>query len=406
MNLRWRLTLLVGALNAMFLVGLTWLLVDNHRSSIREELEATHRITVQMLTSSAQLSRMFGPVPAVMGGYLQDLGHVRGSEIRLYSDDEELRYVSPSSTYKPGRRAPAWFEDLMRPAMEATVLRLPGARIEILPDASKAILDAWDTIVVVEMLGLGLVVVMTGALLFLLRHLLRPTEDDARRLVATTQELAENRVVTRLIQAGIEDERKRVARELHDEMGQSITAIRLIAATLARTTERSMVEGNAARINEIAASLYDGVHRIVRELRPTALEQQDLAAALHDFVREWQIRQPKKNFGLVIDGDLANLDEAVTLAVFRCIQEAVTNALKHAAAGRIDIHVSLQDDILQASIVDDGAPVEDQDRPGSGSGLVGMRERICAVGGEFDAGRIPEGGFRVALRIPIRQDIR
>lgn len=412
MSLRLRLNLMVAGLNLGFLAALTLLLVDNNRSSIQEEVEAAHRVTVQMLGTAAQTSRVFGAVPAVMVDYLQSLGRVRANDIRLYSDDGVLRYNSPPTTYKAGRRAPEWFEARMRPRLEGTVIALPGARIEIVPDASRAVLDAWDSMTGIFLLGLGFVAVLHMALLLFLRRLLRPTEADARRLVATTQQLAENREVTRLIQAGVEEERKRLARELHDELGQSVTAIRLIAASIARSGESGGAVQGSARIDGIAAGLYDSVHRIVRELRPAVLEQQDLAAALADLGREWRVLHPDIELALTLEGDLGDLGEAVTLAVFRCMQEALTNVLKHAQASHIRLAVARREGRLEASIEDNGrGPTVDGAAGGmtagvanAGHGLVGMRERVVALGGSLDASTCAGGGFRVSMVLPLPGD--
>lgn len=403
MSLRWRLNLLVAALNLGFLAALTWLLIDHNRKSIQEEIEAAHRVTVQMLGSAAQTSPVFGPAPVVMVGFLQNLGRVRANEIRLYSEDGVLRYNSPPSSYKAGRHAPEWFEAMMRSNVEATVIGLPGARIEIVPDASRAVLDAWDSMTAIFLLGLAFVAVLHTALFLFLRRLLRPTEVDARRLVTTTQELAENREVMRLIEAGIEEERKRLARELHDELGQSVTAIRLIATSIARGSEVPGVIQGAGKVNEIAAGLYDSVHRIVRELRPAVLEQPDLAAALQDLGREWRVRHQDVELVLDLEGDLGDLGEALTLAVFRSVQEALTNVLKHAAASRVRLSVTRSDGRLEARIKDDGqgAPTA---LAGSGHGLVGMRERVVALGGNLEAGPCADGGFRVRIVLPLPGD--
>ncbi len=400
MSLRLRLNLLVAALNLGFLGALTWLLIDNHRNSIQEEIEAAHRVTVQMLGSAAQTSPVFGPAPVVMVNFLQSLGRVRANDIRLYTADGVLRYSSPPSAYKAGRTAPDWFGGLMRSTVEATVIGLPGARIEIVPDASRAVLDAWDSMTAIFLLGLGFVAMLHVALLLFLRRLLRPTEADARRLVATTQELAENREVMRLIEAGIEQERKRLARELHDELGQSVTAIRLIATSISRSSEAPGVTQGAGKVNEIAAGLYDSVHRIVRELRPAVLEQPDLAAALADLGREWRIRNPDIDLSMVLEGDLGDLGEELTLAVFRCVQEALTNVLKHAGATRVRLAVAQREDRLEAIIEDDGQG-EPNALAGSGHGLVGMRERVATLGGSLETGMRPEGGFRVSIVLPL-----
>ena len=338
-----------------------------------------------------------------MVDYLQGLKRVRANVIRLYSSDGVLRYESPPSTYKAGRRAPDWFEARMQPRLKATVIGLPGARIEIVPDASRSVLDAWDSMTAIFLLGLGFVAVLHVALLLFLHRLLRPTEADARRLVATTQQLAENREVTRLIQAGVEEERKRLARELHDELGQSVTAIRLIAASIARSTKSDGAVQGSEKINEIAAGLYDSVHRIVRELRPAVLEQPDLAAALADLGREWRVRHPEIELALALEGDLGDLGEAVTLAAFRCVQEALTNVLKHALATRVQLSVRRRVGRLEASIDDNGqGPATGA--AVSGHGLVGMRERVVALGGSLETAAGAEGGFRVSMVLPLPGD--
>jgi two-component system sensor histidine kinase UhpB len=403
MSLRFRLNLLIAILNLGFLAALTWQQVDSHRSSIREEIAAAHRVTVQMLSTAAQTSRIYGSAPATMVNFLQGLGRIRANEIRFHSADGAVRYVSPPSNYKAGRNAPEWFETLMRPKLEATVIGLDGAtRIEIVPDASRAILDAWDSMSEIFMLSLGFLVILHGALLLFLRRLLRPTEADVERLVVTTQELAETREVTRLIQEGIEEERKRLARELHDELGQSVTAIRLIATSLARSGDAANLAQGAAKINEIAAGLYDCVHRIVRELRPAVLEQPDLAAALNDLAQEWRSRHRDIELILKLEGDLGDLGEALTLGVFRSVQEALTNVLKHAAAGRVWLSVMRHDSRIEVSIEDDGSGSgQGKAMAGSGHGLVGMRERMMALGGSLSAGKRPEGGFRVKIELPL-----
>ena len=403
MSLRLRLNLLVAMLNLGFLAALTWLLIVDYRNSIQEEIEAAHRVTVQMLGNAAQTSRVFGPAPEVMVSFLQSLGRVRANDIRLYSSDGVLRYSSPPSTYKAGRRAPEWFEAWMGSKVKATVISMPGARIEIAPDASRAVLDAWDSMTAIFLLGLAFVAVLHTALLLFLRRLLRPTEVDARRLVTTTQELAENREVMRLIEAGIEEERKRLSRELHDELGQSVTAIRLIATSIARNSEDSGVTQGAGKVNEIAAGLYDSVHRIVRELRPAVLEQPDLAAALQDLGREWRLRHRDVELVLDLEGDLGDLGEALTLAVFRSVQEALTNVLKHAGASRVRLAVTRGDGRLEARIEDDGQGAS-AELMGSGHGLVGMRERVVALGGSLEAGLCPDGGFRVRIVLPLPGD--
>jgi two-component system sensor histidine kinase UhpB len=375
MSLRLRLNILVAVLNLGFLAALSWLQFDSYRNSIEEEIVAAHRVTVQMLATAVQTSRLFGSSPAVMIGYLESLGRIRANDIRLYTADGELRYSSPQSLYKAGRSAPAWFDSMMRPTLNATVIGVVGAaRIEIVPDASRAILDAWDDMTAIFLLGLGFFVALHTALLLFLRRLLRPTENDAQRLVATTQALAENREVMLLIQAGIEDERKRLSRELHDELGQSVTAIQLIAKSIARRGEQPGEVQSAEKINEIAAGLYDSVHRIVRELRPAVLEQPDLANALTDLAGEWRLRHADIELALELEGDLG-----------------------------VKVTVINRDGRWEAAIEDNGGGT-DESISSAGHGLVGMRERIVALGGSLEVARLPAGGFCVRIALPLPRD--
>jgi two-component system sensor histidine kinase UhpB len=403
MSLRLRLNILVAVLNFGFLAALSWLQVDSNQRSIQEEIAAAHRVTVQMLSTAVQTSRMFGSSRTTMVSFLESLGRIRANDIRFYSANV-LLYSSPPSPYKEGRNAPEWFGTLMRPTLDATVIGVVGvSRIEIIPDASRAILDAWDDMTAVFLLGFAFVVALHTGLWLFLRRLLRPTEADARRLVATTQELAENREVMLLIQAGVEEERKRLSRELHDELGQSVTAIRLIATSIARRSEDGGEVQSAGKINEIAAGLYDSVHRIVRELRPAVLEQPDLAAALSDLAREWRIRHQVIGLELELEGDLGDLGEAITLAVFRGVQEALTNVLKHAGASCVKLVVIRRDNWLEAVIEDDGSGTMET-LAVTGRGLVGMRERMAALGGSLEAGTRPEDGFRVRIVLPLPGD--
>ena len=404
MNLRLKLNLLIVVLTLGFFAALTWRLVANERSFIQEEIEAKHRLTVHMVERLAHTIRLFGLAPAVVESFLQSAGQIDANDIRFYSADGALRYTVPTPTSGPKRRAPEWFETVMQPNVEPTVIRMDGNRIEIIPDASRAILNAWDSITRVLLFGLAFVALLLGGLRLYLRRLLHPTEADARRLLATTQALDRSHEVTRLIQSSVEEERKRLARELHDELGQSVTAIRLIAASIARSNDTRVSASGAEKINEIAAGLYDGVHRIVRELRPAVLEQSDLAAALADLDREWRARHPDVALALALEGDLGDLGETLTLTVFRSVQEALTNVLKHAFAKRAWLTVMRRDGELQVRIEDDGRGAA-EGLVSAGRGLLGMHERVAALGGTLETGTSAQGGFSIRIALPLPGDL-
>jgi signal transduction histidine kinase len=115
------------------------------------------------------------------------------------------------------------------------------------------------------------------------------------------------------------------------------------------------------------------------------LEQPDLAAALVDLVREWRVRHPDIELNMTLEGDLGDLGEGLTLAVFRAVQEALTNVLRHAGASTVGLFVATRDGHLEATIEDDGQGAT-EGLTGAGVGLVGMRERVVALGGRLPGG--------------------
>src|SRR5262249_18609457 len=159
---------------------------------------------------------------------------------------------------------------------------------------------------------------------------------EHKRAQEAEAELEQNRRFTQLIQTRLEEERRVIARELHDEMGQSVTAIRTIGAAIANRTERSdpQIHANARTILQVAGHLYDVVHGIIRQLRPSALDHLGLQDALEGWVETWRTRYPDVAVELTLDGELSDLGETVNITVYRIVQECLTNVVRHAGANR------------------------------------------------------------------------
>lgn len=192
-----------------------------------------------------------------------------------------------------------------------------------------------------------------------------------------------------------ESERLRVAQELHDEVGQSLTALKLLLsrAMKAPPEERAelLVEGH-----EIAASTTDDVREIARRLRPEALDELGLANALGALADRTAAYS-----GLEVvqhPVSLRPLHPDTELVVYRVCQEALTNVVRHAGASRVDLWVLDTGSTLEISVMDDGRGV-DGSRPQNG--IKGMRERALMVGGELDVLRRVGGGTEVRLRVPV-----
>jgi two-component system, NarL family, sensor histidine kinase UhpB len=184
-----------------------------------------------------------------------------------------------------------------------------------------------------------------------------------------------------------EFERKALARELHDELGQYLNAIKTDAVSL-----------HAHGIVQHADHVHGVVRDLIRRLRPVALDTLGLRAALEHFLDEWQQRTPRVAVQVSLEGDLDNLDEQLSLTLFRLVQESLTNIVRHSGAKRVNIEIARHDAEVIFSITDDGAGANMQEQ-GTGLGLIGMRERVEMLGGQLRITTAPGHGFSIHARV-------
>lgn len=219
------------------------------------------------------------------------------------------------------------------------------------------------------------------------------------------RKLEENRQFTQLIQSHIEEERRSLARELHDELGQYVTAIKSFAFAIATKARDQLpeVESSAQTIVAAANHIYDGMHNIIRHLRPGSLDNLGLVETLKDAVSGWQKQYPHVNFALSFEGELAQLGENLNINLYRIVQEAVTNALRHAQGENINIHLARDLHTVRLSIHDDGRGMAICNLgEGQHFGLVGMRERVQSLSGLFQLNSELDEGTSIEVEIPIK----
>jgi signal transduction histidine kinase len=208
------------------------------------------------------------------------------------------------------------------------------------------------------------------------------------------------------VAAAREAERRRLARELHDELGQSLTAIRLEAGALARHARDGKAAEAAARIERIAARVTALFRARLGDLDPPDLAPYGLVAALRARVTAWE-REAGVPCTLSVFGPVGGLDGPVKLAAFRVVQEALTNAVRHARASRVRVRVGRlpgtlgRDDLLEVTVADDGVGPGHSDVV-EGHGLTGLRARVAALDGDLTVTGGPQRGTRVTARLPVR----
>jgi two-component system sensor histidine kinase UhpB len=226
---------------------------------------------------------------------------------------------------------------------------------------------------------------------------------DRRAADEARDRLRENRELTQMIQSHIEEERRTIARELHDELGQSITAIRsfglIIQQQVAPGNER--VTEAARLVVHTAGQMYDAVHEMIPRLRPFALDSFGLGDAAGDLVAAWRTRQTGVAILLQVEEPLPQLGAEQSICAYRILQEALTNAIRHAAARQIMVSVSTGPEELIVRVVDDGCGLPPGWEQSGHYGVRGMRERAVASGGNLQLISEPGNGTQVVARLPL-----
>jgi two-component system sensor histidine kinase UhpB len=227
--------------------------------------------------------------------------------------------------------------------------------------------------------------------------------DEVERLASSFRRLlgrieGERRRSGRLALRAQEEERRRLARDLHDEVNQALTAILLRLQAVSQDAQPEVAE-ELAEVRRLVNQAMDELLRLARELRPTALDDHGLYSAI-----EGQVRRFSSQTGIATDlrthGEPAALDPDREIAVFRIAQEALANVARHADASRVDIDLGrIGDRGVELTVRDDGRGFATS-RISGGLGLNGMAERARLVGGELAIDSRPGGGTAVSLRVP------
>jgi len=567
-SLRFRLNVIVTLMVVLLTAVIALIVIADTRRSIREEMAAGSKVSYQLMNSVLHNTGLVedpGATDAKVLDFLRTLGRVRAHELRYYDSSGNLVYTSPPSSYKVGRDAPAWFARLVQPELQPLELATAQGRVLIIPDASRAVLDAWDDLTRLVTLVLGFLVAVNLTLFLLLGRFLRPlgsvlaglsdmergrydarlphyrlpefeamshtfnrmaagleeSHAENRRLALVARqssdailicdldgritywnpaaerlfgyaaheivgqsydrllpadgpcsqrteslqvirerrvienfemqrctrdgrlidvalsaaplvdpatdtvigeilsmrditehlrareaehELEQNRRLTQLIQTRLEEERRALARELHDELGQCVTAIRTIGSAIALRAQTGApeVQSNAKAIVDIAGHIYDVVHDIIRELRPPALDNLGLRDALADSLANWRSRHPEIACDLAFGEDVDELGEPINITLYRIVQECLTNVARHAAARRVEIALRRAGDRVELVVRDDGRGLDERhDSEAASFGIMGMRERVQSLGGEFELTSDRGAGVTVRMTVPV-----
>jgi two-component system sensor histidine kinase UhpB len=443
-SLKLRLSLLITLLIVLMMLAGGAYIVRQARQDIRAEVRSTMSLTGHFL--DAQLAvlqdrKVAQGEDAAPRFRLRELRDVRHLSVEWLDTDGRLL----ESSQERGERtplAPAWFVWLVRaagpplPAIRRPVL-YHGERLGelvIRADPTWEIDEIWSTsrgLLLLLAVFFGLII---GLVWWAVAHALRPVEyilgalgdieqgNLAARLppfgmkemarisfgfnhMAETLELsiANNHALSRRLMQMQEEEREYLARELHDEIGQCVTAIHADAVAI-RRHGGAAVQAGAAAIVEAVGRIQHGVRSILRRLRPGTLDDVGLEAALRELTGAFRQRHPGVSCALEIAPEVAAVQGELGIGLYRIAQECLTNVSRHAGASAVQVSLRRQGAGgaagVELCVSDDGRGFE-QRAVGRGFGLLGIRERALALGGSCQMDAAGGGGARVRVRVPL-----
>lgn len=426
MSLRVRLSLIVSLLFAVgMLLGLSFL-IGSARQRVADEVGAAATLTSQLLES----------VLADAGvGNIRDhtalldrLGAIENARhLDIYIEGEDS---APAAETPVISNAPGWFVWLVQPLpLRYSVPLGEAERIVIRANPADEIDEVWrETRTFIYVLLLVLLV-LNGLLYVTLGRWLAPVGaivaqlDEAEQgdfsgrlppaslpeLKAIAEKLneltatlrgsqEENQRLAQMALVIRENERRHLARELHDELGQSISAIKAIAFSIAqrlRGVDDMAAEG-AARIGMISSGISGQVRSMMSRLRPPVLDELGLIAALQSMIDEWNRVHRETFCSFRAQGEFGALDADAQINLYRIVQEALTNVARHAQAERVDVTLTAPGTGFELIIADDGCGYEPS-AIRAGMGLAGIRERCQALKGTLNLVTAPGSGVRIEL---------
>lgn len=442
LSLRLRLIGLVALVFAASLMLGGTLACFNARRSVETEMRSALAVGRQTVALGiAGLDRSDDPTRDLerLVASFRDNRHLRAS----LSSRRGIETV-PQKEAAPPPAAPRWFERLI--GVPPTQLRIPvaaGGRdngeivLETVPH--NEILEIWNEFGD-SLLLLALFSVPTMLLIYVfIGRALRPLDRlaqgfarigggdyavrveeplppelsrlrDSFNLMATRLAgmAAENRDLAEQLLSLQEQERVELARDLHDEIGPFLFAINIDAAAIARQAESGRlpaVAAPAAAIGEAVAHLQRQVKSMLGRLRPIGLEEFGLSAAIAHLIEFWRRRHPEIDYRLEIAPEAEGRGELIDTTIYRIVQECLANALRHGQPSAIAIALSPMrgepdgSDALLLTVRDDGGGMSA--RPGMGYGLLGMDERVKALGGSLEVLSDPGTGLSVTARLPL-----
>ncbi len=423
----------------LLIVGLGFVFaIYSARQSVAEEVSSTVNLAMQLIEAGLAEHR---DTDRPIAGWLSQLGHLdRTRHLRIRIDQSPATLAGRPADQRAGREeAPDWFAWAVAPEPVVAEKRVisdgqPDIAIRIEADAGDEIDEAWhetqgflSLILVLAVAIYGVVHTTVGRAFRTIGVILEGLEEidkgdygtrlphfplpEFARISQAFNHMAaslentrnENRALAQQSLAIQEEERRYLAQELHDELGQSLTAIKVMAASLRQMGGKA--QEPVEQIMAICDRLFGVVRGMMRRLRPTMLDELGLSASIEDLIEHWRARHPALDLTLSCEEGVDECAGPVRIHLYRIVQECLTNIVRHADARRASVELSLirrhpaPAVWIRLVIADDGRGF-DAAQPRRGLGLPGVRERVISLGGRFELNTAPGRGVEIEVMVP------
>ncbi|PHS68776.1 MAG: histidine kinase [Methylophaga sp.] len=440
MSLKLRIVIIVTIILLINFAAAGYFIVKNARLALASEMKSSTQLAKGLLINSLptlRFSNNLGERLTLIVDSVRDTRHIRAwfedmNGQPLIGQEKRLELVHIPD-------APNWFIKIMEPESVAfRRLITKGSKsfgyLVVEADPTDEVTEVWRDVQVLVWLG-GFFLILIVALVYIaLRQGLKPLDQLAEALgklekadfsarVDTSvvkeltpiqirfnhmasvleQTMAENHALAGNMLRVQETERRDLARELHDELAPCLFGIRVDMSEIERIASEHLlteVEQKARSVKSITDTIQSLVRKMLSRLRPMTLDDLGLIDALRDMLRNWRDRQPEIDWEWDFVGDFRSLPDTLQVTIYRIVQECTTNCVRHAEASHVKVEVRREAEYMKVAVTDNGKGL-DSDLV-RGFGLIGMRERVSALGGKIAFDTEEGRGLQVRVMIPLK----
>ncbi|MFW5427096.1 MAG: LapD/MoxY N-terminal periplasmic domain-containing protein [Methylophagaceae bacterium] len=439
MSLKFRIVVIVTIILLINFMAAGFFMVKNAKQALSAEMESSTQLAKGLLINALPTLRFSNDISnrlALIVDSVRDTRHIRAwfEDMHgqpLIGQEENAKFFN-----KPD--APDWFIKIMEP--EAVAFRrliTKGSKsygyLVVEADPSDEVTEVWRDVRVLFWLGSFFLLLIVSLIYMALRQGLRPLEEleyalgqlekgdfSAKVETSVVKELssiqirfnhmvnvmdktmAENHDLAKNMLTVQETERRELSRELHDELAPCLFGIRVDLADIERVAGEHLlieVQQKVDSVKTITTHVQSLVRKMLSRLRPMTLDDLGLSDALRDMLRNWRDRQPEIDWEWNFVGDFHELPDTVQVTIYRIVQECTTNCVRHAKASHVRVEMKLDAQTLKVTVTDNGVGLNaDTVR---GFGLIGMRERVSALGGRIAFDTEEGHGLQVRVLIPL-----